>query len=165
MAKLWVSSRSQLVSSITRTKANGIAEATMVRNAGGRAFDAIRTLAVLQTIGQPGTIVVMHHTDCGMTHFHDDAIKDALLQVAPEEKDTIENLKFGEIKGSWVFQIERGERVADWKIGLRRVSERIWPLLELRLWLRRLLSLLGWSTIFIRDFWVRLERRRATFDL
>lgn len=34
----------------------------MVRNAGGRAFDAIRTLAVLQTIGSPGTIVVMHHT-------------------------------------------------------------------------------------------------------
>jgi hypothetical protein len=34
----------------------------MVRNAGGRAFDAIRTLSVLQTIGSPGTIVVMHHT-------------------------------------------------------------------------------------------------------
>lgn len=34
----------------------------MVRNAGGRAFDAIRTLAALQTIGAPGTIVVMHHT-------------------------------------------------------------------------------------------------------
>ena len=34
----------------------------MIRNAGGRAFDAIRTLSVLQTIGQPGTIVVMHHT-------------------------------------------------------------------------------------------------------
>ncbi|KAN0117013.1 carbonic anhydrase [Hyaloscypha variabilis] len=75
-------------------------KATMVRNAGGRAFDAIRTLAVLQTVGQPGTIVVMHHTDCGMTHFHDDAIKDALLQIAPEEKVKIETLKFGEIKGS-----------------------------------------------------------------
>jgi carbonic anhydrase len=37
-------------------------DATMVRNAGGRAFDAIRTLSVLQTIGNPGTIVVMHHT-------------------------------------------------------------------------------------------------------
>lgn len=37
-------------------------EATMVRNAGGRVFDAIRTLSVLQTIGSPGTIVVMHHT-------------------------------------------------------------------------------------------------------
>ena len=90
----------QLVPSITGTGANGIAEATMVRNAGGRAFDAIRTLAVLQTVGQPGTIVVMHHTDCGMTHFHDDAIKDALLQIAPEEKVKIETLKFGEIKGS-----------------------------------------------------------------
>jgi len=57
-------------------------------------------LAVLQTIGQPGTIVVMHHTDCGMTHFHDDAIKEALLQIAPEEKASIEASKFGEIKGS-----------------------------------------------------------------
>ena len=34
----------------------------MVRNGGGRAFDAIRTLSVLQTIGEPSTIVVMHHT-------------------------------------------------------------------------------------------------------
>lgn len=34
----------------------------MIRNAGGRVFDALRTLAVLQTIGAPGTIAVMHHT-------------------------------------------------------------------------------------------------------
>ena len=34
----------------------------MVRNAGGRVFDAIRTLSVLQTIGSPGTIIIMHHT-------------------------------------------------------------------------------------------------------
>jgi carbonic anhydrase len=34
----------------------------MIRNAGSRAFDAIRSMAVLQTIGAPGTIVVMHHT-------------------------------------------------------------------------------------------------------
>jgi hypothetical protein len=45
-----------------------IEEATMVRNAGGRAFDAIRSLSVLQTIGDPGTIVVMHHT--GQSHHH-----------------------------------------------------------------------------------------------
>ena len=38
----------------------------MIRNAGGRAFDAIRSMAVLQTIGAPGTIVVMHHT--GISH-------------------------------------------------------------------------------------------------
>ncbi|KAF1998102.1 hypothetical protein P154DRAFT_524405 [Amniculicola lignicola CBS 123094] len=75
-------------------------KATMVRNAGGRAFDAIRTLAALQTIGRPGTIAVMHHTDCGMTHFHDDAIKKALIELAPEVKESIEASKFGEITGS-----------------------------------------------------------------
>jgi carbonic anhydrase len=41
---------------------NDLTEATMVRNAGGRTMDAIRTIAVLQSIGQPSTIVVMHHT-------------------------------------------------------------------------------------------------------
>jgi len=75
-------------------------KATMVRNAGGRVLDAIRTLAVLQTIGNPGTIVVMHHTDCGMTHFHDDAVKEALIEIAPHEKDRIQASKFGEINGS-----------------------------------------------------------------
>ncbi|KAF2498717.1 carbonic anhydrase [Lophium mytilinum] len=75
-------------------------KATMVRNAGGRVFDAIRTLAVLQTIGAPGTIVVMHHTDCGMIHWHDADVKEALVEVAPEEKESIEASKFGEITSS-----------------------------------------------------------------
>ncbi|KAF2800965.1 carbonic anhydrase [Melanomma pulvis-pyrius CBS 109.77] len=75
-------------------------KATMVRNAGGRVFDAIRTLAVLQTIGQPGTIAVMHHTDCGMTHFHDVDVKKALVELAPQEKEVIEASKFGEITTS-----------------------------------------------------------------
>ncbi|KAK0251094.1 hypothetical protein B0A54_00017 [Friedmanniomyces endolithicus] len=75
-------------------------KATMVRNAGGRVFDALRTLAVLQTIGSPGTIVVMHHTDCGVTHYHDSKIREALSELAPTDKTAIEATKFGEIKGS-----------------------------------------------------------------
>lgn len=35
---------------------------SMVTNAGGRAIDAVRTISVLQTIGNPRTIVVLHHT-------------------------------------------------------------------------------------------------------
>ncbi|KAK5723476.1 hypothetical protein LTR15_005174 [Elasticomyces elasticus] len=62
----------------------------MVRNAGGRVFDAIRTLAVLQTIGAPGTIIVMHHT----------AVKKALIEIAPEASQSIEASSFGEITGS-----------------------------------------------------------------
>jgi len=34
----------------------------VVRNAGGRALDAVRSLAVLQTIAGPNIVVVMHHT-------------------------------------------------------------------------------------------------------
>lgn len=71
----------------------------MIRNAGGRVLDALRTLTALQTIGAPGTIVVMHHTDCGMSHFHDADIKAALGELAPEEKETIGGMEFGEIKG------------------------------------------------------------------
>ncbi len=36
----------------------------MIRNAGGRTFDVERSLGVLGRIGNPGTICVMHHTDC-----------------------------------------------------------------------------------------------------
>ncbi|ORY07285.1 carbonic anhydrase [Clohesyomyces aquaticus] len=75
-------------------------KATMIRNAGGRVVDAIRTLAVLQTIGAPGTIAVMHHTDCGMTHYHDADIRAALRDLAPEETEAIDASKFGEITTS-----------------------------------------------------------------
>jgi len=32
-----------------------------------------------------------------MTHFHDKDIKKALIEVAPEEKSSIEGMNFGEI--------------------------------------------------------------------
>jgi carbonic anhydrase len=90
----------------------------MIRNAGGRVFDVIRTLTTLRAIGNPGTIVVMHHTgtlepsiewlcvriiikslsDCGLTHWFDDDVKKNLLEVAPEHKEEIEKMNFGEIK-------------------------------------------------------------------
>lgn len=41
-----------------------------------------------------------HYLDCGMSHFHDSAIKKALLEIAPEAKNSIEATKFGEITGS-----------------------------------------------------------------
>jgi carbonic anhydrase len=38
----------------------------VVRNAGGRVSDAIRTIAVMQTIIEPSWIIVMHHTGKAM---------------------------------------------------------------------------------------------------
>ena len=37
-----------------------------------------------------------------MTHFHDAAIKEALFEIAPAEKQTIDKSTFGEITGSYV---------------------------------------------------------------
>ncbi|EGR51433.1 uncharacterized protein TRIREDRAFT_104318 [Trichoderma reesei QM6a] len=73
---------------------------SMVRNAGGRAMDAIRSISVLQTIASAKTVVVLHHTDCGMTHFHDARVREALVKIAPQEEETINTTKFGEITGS-----------------------------------------------------------------
>jgi len=38
--------------------------------------------------------------DCGVTHYHDSKIREALSELAPTDKTAIEATKFGEIKGS-----------------------------------------------------------------
>ncbi|TVY58884.1 Uncharacterized protein LSUE1_G008713 [Lachnellula suecica] len=43
-------------------------EAAIIRNAGGRTRDAVRSLVALDAVGNLGTIIVVHHTDCGMSH-------------------------------------------------------------------------------------------------
>ncbi|KAM0709049.1 hypothetical protein Q7P35_003085 [Cladosporium inversicolor] len=72
----------------------------VVRNAGGRVSDAIRTIAVMQTIIEPSWIIVMHHTDCGMTHYFDPMVRETLLKISPSEKEQIKSMSFGEITGS-----------------------------------------------------------------
>ncbi|KAL6872979.1 carbonic anhydrase [Trichoderma novae-zelandiae] len=79
---------------------------SMIRNAGGRAMDAVRTISVLQTIAHSKTVVVLHHTDCGMTHFHDARVREALIRIAPQEKETINATKYGEITGSIEESVE-----------------------------------------------------------
>ena len=46
-----------------------IGDAHMIRNAGGRAQDAIRSLVISQRLLGTEEIVVLHHTDCGMLTF------------------------------------------------------------------------------------------------
>ncbi|HEY7432354.1 MAG TPA: carbonic anhydrase [Streptosporangiaceae bacterium] len=51
-------------------------EAHVIRNAGGVITDdAIRSLAISQRLLGTGEIVLIHHTDCGMLTFTDDAFK------------------------------------------------------------------------------------------
>jgi len=58
-------------------------DAHVIRNAGGAVTDdAIRSLAISQRLLGTEEIVLIHHTDCGMLTFTDDAVK------AQIQKDT-----------------------------------------------------------------------------
>jgi len=55
-------------------------DAHVIRNAGGVASeDAIRSLVISQRLLGTREIVLIHHTDCGMVTFQDDAVKDQIL--------------------------------------------------------------------------------------
>src|SRR5580658_187874 len=63
-------------------KALGLQEgdAHVIRNAGGVASeDAIRSLVISQRLLGTDEIILIHHTDCGMETFSDDAVKDQIL--------------------------------------------------------------------------------------
>ena len=50
----------------------------VIRNAGGRAADALRSLVISQHLLGTREVVVIHHTDCGMLTFTDDDFRAAI---------------------------------------------------------------------------------------
>jgi carbonic anhydrase len=55
-------------------------DAHVIRNAGGVATeDALRSLVISQRLLGTEEIILVHHTDCGMETFSDDAVKDKIL--------------------------------------------------------------------------------------
>ncbi|MDB5075867.1 MAG: putative carbonate hydratase [Chloroflexi bacterium] len=55
-------------------------DAHVIRNAGGRASDAIRSLIISQQLLGTREVVVVHHTDCGMLTFGDDQLRKQVEQ-------------------------------------------------------------------------------------
>jgi len=55
-------------------------DAHVIRNAGGRAADAIRSLVISQQLLGTREVVVVHHTDCGMLTFTDDELRQKIEQ-------------------------------------------------------------------------------------
>lgn len=56
-------------------------EAHVIRNAGGVVTDdAIRSLTISQRLLGTKEIILIHHTDCGMLTFTDDAVKQQILE-------------------------------------------------------------------------------------
>lgn len=74
-------------------------DAHVIRNAGGRAADAIRSLIISQQLLGTREIAVIHHTDCGMLTFTEEQLHQKLhdeLHVHAE----IEFLPFTDIEQS-----------------------------------------------------------------
>ncbi len=70
-------------------KALGLEEgdAHVIRNAGGRAHDALRSLIISQQLLGTREIVVVHHTDCGMLTFSDAQLRQQVREKLGQDTD------------------------------------------------------------------------------
>jgi carbonic anhydrase len=63
-----------------------VGDAHVIRNAGGRATDdAIRSMLISSWLLGTREFAVIHHTDCGMTKFTDDVLRDMIRDGAGVE--------------------------------------------------------------------------------
>ncbi|MCJ1226895.1 hypothetical protein MMC12_003550 [Toensbergia leucococca] len=72
-----------------------------IRNAGGRAEPALRDLITADGIAGITEIMVVHHTDCGLTYFDNEYFRTFLKQRAAADDDNksiIDGMDFWEIK-------------------------------------------------------------------
>jgi len=76
-------------------------DAHVIRNAGGRASDdAIRSLVISEQLLGTNTIVVIHHTDCGMLTFSNADLRTKLKQELHTDADHIDFLPFTDLEQS-----------------------------------------------------------------
>jgi len=76
-----------------------LGEAHVIRNAGGRATDALRSLVISQHLLGTREVVLFHHTDCGMLTFSDEELRKR-LGGARAEADAVAFLPFGDLDQS-----------------------------------------------------------------
>ncbi len=75
-------------------------DAHVIRNAGGRAADALRSLVISEQLLGTETIVIIHHTDCGMLTFTDDVIHEKVRNELHADADYIAFLPFKDLHQS-----------------------------------------------------------------
>ncbi len=91
---------------IDPAKALGLVEgdAHVIRNAGGRAADALRSLVISHALLGTREIDVIHHTDCGMLTFTNHGLRETLGKelgpAAASAASTIDFLPFADLEQS-----------------------------------------------------------------
>ena len=75
-------------------------DAHVIRNAGGRMVEALRSLAISQQLLGTEEVMVIHHTDCGMLTFTDADLRAKLRDSLGADADHIAFLPFTDLEGS-----------------------------------------------------------------
>jgi carbonic anhydrase len=89
-------------------KALGLEEgdAHVIRNAGGRAADALRSLVISQQLLGTHEIIVVHHTDCGMLTFDNPTLQGICRERLDADASDIDFLPFSDVEQSVRDDIE-----------------------------------------------------------
>jgi carbonic anhydrase len=75
-------------------------DAHVIRNAGGRVVDALRSLSISQSLLGTEAVVIIHHTDCGMLTFTDESIRTRLRETLSADADHVAFLPFSDLEES-----------------------------------------------------------------
>lgn len=75
-------------------------DAHVIRNAGGRISDSLRSLTISQTLLGTEEVAIIHHTDCGMLTFSDDDIRSKLRAEKNVDADAVAFLPFKDLDRS-----------------------------------------------------------------
>ncbi|KAJ8596790.1 carbonic anhydrase [Rhizopogon salebrosus TDB-379] len=75
-----------------------LGEAHIIRNAGGLAKEALRSIIISQRLLGTRDILVIHHSDCGMLTFTDEQLRSKVISAHPGNaavSEAISSLQFG----------------------------------------------------------------------
>ena len=75
-------------------------DAHVIRNAGGRAEDALRSLVISQRLLGTQEVLVVHHTDCGMLTFDNPTLYGICQADLGADASDIDFLPFGDLEQS-----------------------------------------------------------------
>lgn len=75
-------------------------DAHVIRNAGGRAQEALRSLVISEQLLGTREIAVIHHTDCGMLTFTNQVLRDKVKRELHADASHIDFLPFSDLEQS-----------------------------------------------------------------
>ena len=97
---------------IDPAKALGLEEgdAHVIRNAGGRVSEAIRSLVISQQLLGTREVAVIHHRDCGMLTFTDEQLRKQIRKNLGANADSVAFLAFDDVERSVQDDLEEYAR-------------------------------------------------------